>query len=222
MRFSKQLFYVSLLFVLPCAAFASHSESLAYLFPSRTVYFGVNMGGGYTTWQYLIDQIDQGDPQPTLPVAVHEGGPSWGVVFGFDVAKNFSIELQYMQFADAHIQFGPNSAYFDQNGNQIFNMVSKTDAYSLSGKFFVPVGIRTHLRAFAAIGVGTVERKDIINDTSCVTPYMSTGLDYNFTRHWILESGFQYYTGFGASEVAPVDDFVPFAWDGYVRLAYQL
>jgi len=71
------------------------------------------------------------------------------------------------------------------------------------------------------VGAALVERSDVINKSSCITPYMSAGLNYSFTRHWILESGFQYYTGFGASEVEPVNDFIPFAWDVYGRLAYQ-
>ncbi|EKD77262.1 MAG: hypothetical protein ACD_42C00408G0007 [uncultured bacterium] len=230
---------IKILYALPFLFFAYHCYASAYsdtsdLFPSKTVYFGVNMGGGYTTWKYLLDTTDQGSQQPSLPSRVKEGGPSWGVVFGFDVAKNFAIELQYMEFADAHVDFAPGSSYFDSNGNPVTSMVSKTDAYSLSGKFFVPVGVQTHLRAFAAVGAGLVERRDPLIDEdpnglppgnvtlSCVSPYMSAGLDYNFTRHWIVESGFQYYTGFGASEINPVDSFVPFAWDAYGRLAYQL
>lgn len=241
MRFLKQLLALLLFPLIDCNTLAQNSNhSLDYLFPSRTVYFGVNMGGGSTEWKYLVDTTDQDNAgQNSLPSAVNEGGPSWGVVFGFDVAKNFAIELQYMQFADANIQFLPSSAYFNSAGVQIFNIVSKTDAYSLSGKFFVPIGFKpTHLRAFAAIGAGIVERHDaLVNENpnsasglppsgdgtaSCVTPYMSSGLDYNFTRHWIMEGGFQYYTGFGASEVDPVDSFIPFAWDAYGRLAYQL
>src|SRR3990167_9346267 len=236
MKIVKKSLFVSfcLFFFSSCEA-ASQDNNLGYLFPSKTVYFGVNMGGGYTTWKYLIDTTDAGTTaQTSLPIGVQEGGPSWGVVFGFDIAKNFAIELQYMQFADAHIQFASGSAYVDSNGNPVLSMVSKTDAYSLSGKFFVPVGVQTHLRAFAAIGAGLVERRDPLIDEdpnglppgnvtlSCVSPYMSAGLDYNFTRHWIVESGFQYYTGFGASEINPVDSFVPFAWDAYGRLAYQL
>ena len=124
-----------------------------------------------------------------------------------------------MQFANATIYFDPLSWYTIEQG--ITSFVSRTDAYSLSGKFMVPVGVRTHLRAFAAVGAGLVERSDIINTLSCITPYLSTGLNYSFTQHWMLESGFQYYPGFGASEKLPVNDFIPSAWDAYARLAYQ-
>ena len=195
---------------------------LSNLFPSKTVYFGVNLGGGWTEWKYLVDTTDPQDlTDAVTPTNVTEGGPSWGVVFGYDVSKNFAIELQYMRFANSDITF-------DEFGQISYNLssptiVSKTDAYSLSGKFLVPVGVRTHLRAFAAVGAGLVQRSDIINESaSCLTPYLSTGLDYNFTRHWIVESGFQYYTGFGASQEYPVTNFIPFAWDAYARLAYQI
>lgn len=209
-----------------CASFfvscGIHAATIDFdhLFPSKTVYFGVNIGGGSTTWAYLIDTIDQVSNGVT-PIAVKELGPSWGVVFGFDVSANFAIELQYMQFADSHLTFddaGKASYMLPSN-----TIISKTQAYSLSGKFYLPVGVDTHLRAFSAVGAGLVQRSDIINPhASCVTPYMSAGLSYNFTRHLIAESGFQYYTGFGASEVLPVQDFIPFAWDAYFRFAYQV
>jgi opacity protein-like surface antigen len=195
-------------------------------FPAKTVYFGVNVGGGYTTWKYLVDTIDPPGSavKDTTPSGVEEGGPSWGVVFGFDVARNFAIELQYMQFANSHITFDPDAAlaYNLNDGSTSATIISRTAAYSLSGKFFVPVGNQTRLRAFAAVGAAQVERRDVIADRSCVTPYLGAGADYHFTRHWIVESGFQYYTGFGVSELQPVSDFVPFAWDAYARLAYQL
>ncbi|OGT48455.1 MAG: hypothetical protein A3E82_03925 [Gammaproteobacteria bacterium RIFCSPHIGHO2_12_FULL_38_11] len=206
----------------------SIAETKDIIFPSKAFYLGVNVGGGSTEWKYLVDTTDPSDTSYTTPESVTEGGPSWGLVLGYDLSKNFAIEMQYMQFANANIQLSQYSPY------PLSSMISKTDAYSLSGKFLVPMG-HTHLRAFAAVGAGFVQRQDpLVNfdpditftnnvkRTSCVTPYMSTGLVYSFTQHWMLESGFQYYTGFGASEVDPVADFIPFAWDAYARLAYQL
>lgn len=239
MKFSlRVLLLLGSLFSLSCV----NADNLDYLFPSKTVYFGLNMGGGSTEWKYLVDTVDPPGSSPTTPTSVSEGGPSWGVVFGYDLSKYFSIEAQYMRFADANINL-TNTVYVTAAGNPIDNMISKTQAFSLSGKFFAQVG-HTHLRAFAAVGVGVVKRTDPLvgytNDgpqyqdppwsnytgenksTSCVTPYLSSGLDYNFTRHWIIETGFQYYTGFGASQVTPVSSFIPFAWDAYGRLEYQL
>lgn len=201
-----------------CAAYASNQD----LFPENTLYVGVNVGGGSTEWKYLVDRIDPtpGSTGGTTPIAVEEGGPSWGLVAGFNINKNFAIEMQYMQFADSHLTFDDDgaSAYLIPN-----TIISKTEAYSLSAKFLVPVGPRekTHLRAFAAIGPGLVIRSDLIKSSSAIAPYVSAGLNYSFTRHFILESGFQYYTGFGATEVLPVNNFIPFAWDAYARLAYQ-
>lgn len=213
------------------------------LFATDNFYFGVNMGGGSTEWKYLVDTTDPNGGGTTLatPTAVSEGGPSWGVVIGYSITKNFAIEWQYMRFANSTIHFDPGSAYVDQNNNNILSIVSKTDAFSLSGKFLVPFGSSIHLRAFAAVGAGLVRRQDPLVDFQvynnpppysnytgkdktdfCVTPYMSAGVVYNFVRHWMLESGFQYYTGFGKSELDPVANFIPFAWDAYARLAYQL
>lgn len=236
-RFGVVLFATSL--VMFSAEATAVTDSI---FPSKTVYFGLNVGGGSTEWRYLVDTTDANDPSYTTPSAVTEGGPSWGAVLGYDVSKNFALEFQYMQFANAHITLFETSPYVDQNGNNIAGIVSHTDAYSISGKFLAQLG-HTHLRAFAAVGAGLVERTDpLVNfqvstnpnpppfsnytgkssTLSCITPYLSSGLVYNFTRHWMLESGFQYYTGFGRSELNPVSGFIPFAWDAYGRIAYQL
>lgn len=179
------------------------------------------MGGGSTEWKYLVDTLDD-DNSPvkdSTPTHVDEGGPSWGIVLGYRVGRNFSVELQYMQFANAHIKFADDGTYAIVYG--ITQIISKTEAYSLSGKFFSQIA-NTHLRAFAAVGAGLVNREDVINNSSCVTPYLSAGIIYNLSSHWMLESGFQYYTGFGAAEMEPVKDFIPFAWDAYARLVYQI
>ncbi len=228
------------LIILSCLGYISVANAADSLFPSKTVYFGANLGGGSTEWKYLVDTTDPADTSVSTPTSVNEGGPSWGVVFGYDVSKNFAIELQYMQFANAHIRLA-EYGYVDQNNNSVMGIVSRTDAYSLSGKFFAQIA-HTSMRAFAAVGVGLVERRDPLVDYKanpsfvypysnytgksslavCVTPYLSSGLTYSFTRHWMLESGFQYYTGFGKSQINPVSGFIPFAWDAYGRLAYQL
>jgi hypothetical protein len=239
-NFFKNILCVLLLLFFFISIQATASTSNNSIFPKKTFYFGVNMGDGSTEWKYLVDTSDPGNPSVTTPSSVSEGGPSWGVVLGYDVNKNFALELQYMQFANANIQLFSDSPYLDQSGNQIPGIISRTDAYSLSGKFLVQIG-HTHLRAFAEIGVGTVRRVDpLVNyqvstnpppfsnytganrTVSCVTPYLSSGLVYNLTPHWMIESGFQYYTGFGKSQVDPVASFIPFAWDAYGRLAYQL
>lgn len=238
-KFFFQFLLVLSLFLL-CIS-VSNAQNNQNLFPKKRIYFGINVGGGSTEWKYLVDTTDPNDPSYTTPAAVSEGGASWGLVLGYDVSKNFAIEAQYMQFANADITLAPiNSPYVDQNGNPIPSIVSQTEAFSLSGKFLAQIA-KTHLRAFAAIGAGMVERTDpLVNyqvganpppysnytgknsSISCVTPYLSTGLVYSLSRHWMVESGFQYYTGFGKSQLDPMSSFIPFAWDAYGRLAYQL
>lgn len=200
---------------------SSYAASCDVIFPKKTVYFGVNVGGGSTEWKYLVDTTDHSfSALASLPTAVTEGGPSWGAVFGYDVNKNFAIEAQYMQFANATIHFSIYSTYA-VNPPRITSMISKTSAYSLSGKFLAQLA-HTHLRAFAAVGGGLVERSDILYSGSCMTPYLSSGVVYSFNQHWMMETGFQYYTGFGVSELKPVNNYIPFAWDAYARLAYQI
>jgi len=208
------MFFCALLLV-----FFSFSVQASTLFPKKTVYFGVNMGGGSTEWRYLVDSqhVD-----PATPKHVSEGGPSWGLVVGYDVSKNFELEAQYMQFANANITFNSISTYSYPELHGATSIISRTDAISVSARFLAQLG-HSHLRAFAAIGPGLVQRVDALAKTkSAVAPYMSGGLVYSFTRHWMLESGFQYYTGFGRSSLHPVRYFIPFVWDAYGRLAYQL
>lgn len=229
--------YVLAGLLLSCFASSAALAVDGNYFLSKAPYIGVNMGGGSTEWKYLVDKVDAGNPSTTTPSSVTEGGPSWGVVFGYALNKNFAIELQYMQFADSHVQLPQGSSYYDQYGNPLAGFVSKTDAYSLSAKFSAQVA-HTKMRAFAAVGGDLVQRTDSLvgyrtnnappysnytgqnHTTSAVAPYLSSGLTYNFTPNWMVEGGFQYYTGFGVSEVNPVSDFVPFAWDGYARMAY--
>ena len=209
------------LFLMPLQSFAlTQRQKVALLFPDWSMYFGVNLGGGATTWKYLVDTIDPPYAKTGVtPIKVKEGGPSWGLVFGVNVNRYFAMELQYMHFADSQIYLDPVIQNYP-----VTYMISHTQAYSLSGKFYLPLGDRlTAFRAFSAVGVGYVIRSDVINKrAACVTPYMSAGISYNFTKHMIVESGFQYYTGFGASEILPVQHFIPFAWDAYFRMAYQL
>lgn len=224
-----------LLFFVSTAVFsdAVDSDPLAYLFPKKTTYIGVNLGGGSTEWKYLVDTVDGTIPASVMstPESVVEGGPSWGIVFGYDVTKNLAIEMEYTRFADANIKFSPTSRYVLID--HVSQMISKTQAYSLSGKFFAQVA-HTRLRAFAGVGASLVSRGDVlardnasstntttIKTLSCMTPYMAAGLNYTAERHVLLESGFQYFTGFGQSEIHPVYGFVPFVWDAYFRLAYQ-
>src|SRR3990167_248835 len=212
--FLRLILLILFFFLINKVIASTSGGSFNNLFPKKTVYFGINMGGGSTEWKYLVDTIDPSDVSVTTPTHVTEGGPSWGAVLGYDVSKNFAIELQYMQFANAYVQFSAYSPY------PVNSMVSKTSAYSLSGKYLAQIATLP-LRAFAAVGAGIVKRSDVIYTGDCVTPYLSSGLVYNITRHWMLESGFQYYTGFGASELKPVNNYIPFAWDAYARIAYQ-
>jgi len=189
------------------------------IFPSNALYIGVNIGGGSTEWKYLVDTVDP-NGNYTTPNHVSEGGPSWGAVFGYAINQNVALELQYMQFADASIQF-PSFSPYTINPPYVTGMVSETNAYSLSAKFLAQLG-DTPLRAFTAIGPGLVCRSDVLAHTkSVIAPYLSAGVNYNLNSHWMAEGGFQYYTGFGRSEIKPVKDFIPFAWDAYARLAYQ-
>lgn len=212
-----------LLFTVASTVFAAAPRSsVQSYFTSRSVYIGVNVGGGSTEWKYLVDSIDPIEfpaARWATPKSVREGGASWGVVLGYNVSKNFAVELQYVKFSDVHMTFYKMSPYTLKDG--VTGMVSHTWAYSVSGKFFAQLA-ETHMRAFSAVGVGVVHRQDVLAKSNlCVTPYMSAGLNYALTHHIFLESGFQYYTGFGASEAHPVYDFIPFAWDAYFRFTYQ-
>lgn len=223
--FSFDSAFVALLFFfLSVPAFSAEwGNAPSSFFPSKTVYFGVNLGGGSTEWSYLVDTVDGTVPASTMstPEGVREGGPSWGAVLGYDVSKNFAIEFQYTRFADAHIEFSKFATrYINELGSRF--MISKTDAYSLSGRFYAQVA-QTRLRAFAAVGATEVHRYDpLARRHEAIAPYLGTGVTYSFTRHWLIETGFQYFTGFGQSELHPVYGFIPFAWDAYGRLTYQL
>lgn len=182
-------------------------------------YVGGTFGYGTTTWKYLIDKTNQDDNTST-PTRVIEGGSVWGLFTGYEFNPSFALEAQYTHFPDADIQFDKGSIYtFMDNVTQ---MDSKTDAYSLAMKIMTPV-FRTRVNVFAEAGAALEHRDDLLAETDTnVGAIFGAGFNANIIPNIMAEVAFQFYTGSGKSEMTPVYDYMPFLYDVTFRLAYRI
>ncbi len=175
-------------------------------------YIGGILGYGNTNWQQMISQ--DGASSSSTPVSGGGSGVAEGLFFGYELTSHFAVEANYMHFPTADIQFSPGNLY------GISSMTSHTNEYTLMGKFMVPLGY-SKLKAFSEVGPAYVQRSDVLADKGHVGAGFGVGLDYNITPRWMTELGFQYYTGFGTSELEPVYDYIPFLYTVNLRLAYR-
>lgn len=185
-------------------------------------YIGGNAGYGSTTWKALVPTPENQSIVLTIstPVDVHEGGGVWGGVVGFDFTSFFGVEANYLLYPKAEIFFDADSLFaFENDGKQTFS--TKTQTFSLMAKFMVPV-LDTRFRLYSALGPGWVHRGDEIHPTWLVTPSFGAGLSYPIAPHVMGEFAANYISGYGESEISPANDYVPFLYSVYFRLAYRV
>lgn len=183
-------------------------------------YFGGAVAYGKTTWPKLVDNeqnvLFQRLVEQSVPKSVVDSGVTWGGFIGYRFDKNFAAEATYMRYPNSRITFNEDTLYYP-----LTEFISRTQAYSLIGKFLYPL-FNSRVDAFADAGVGFIRRSDVLEKTTRVTPTFGVGLACNVSKHVMTEVGFKYYAGYGKSEIRPVKDFVPFIYSVYFRLGYRL
>lgn len=210
--------FLALLFLI---FFASTAKGVTPTSNNYPFYIGVTGGYGSTTWGQLVPQKanEIGAMNTSTPVSVNEGGAIWGLEFGYEFIPLFALEGDYMHYPTAHIHFDPSSIFtFDHHGLTKFD--SYTDSLNLIGKFmlFIP---HTEMRVFSSVGGAFVYRHDVINDIFRLCPVFGVGINYNVTPRVMLELGLDYTAGYGESELDPAEDFVPFLYTAFLRVAYR-
>lgn len=185
--------------------------------------FYVGMTGGYgsTTWAGLVPRKEKQGPAINLstPILVKEGGGVWGIFAGVEPIPYFALEVSYLHFPSATIHFDDMSL-FAFNHDWKTELVTHTEAISGMAKLmiFIP---HTDVRIYSGVGAAAVHRKDLIIDTWRLNPMFGAGVNYNVTSHVIGEIGATYIAGYGESELNPAEDFVPFLYTVFLRLAYR-
>lgn len=185
-------------------------------------YLGFTGGGGSTTWGTLVPpknrQIDA--LSLSTPIHVNEGGSIWGFFAGYELIPFFAVEAAYTHYPKATVAFDAEKSLFAFDHDGVTEFVTRTEAVSLVGKFMFLIP-HTTVRAFSSVGPAVVHRKDVIVNHWRVSASFNVGLNYNFNEHIMGEIGFNYTSGFGVSEIDPAEDFMPFLYSGFFRLAYR-
>lgn len=184
-------------------------------------YIGVTGGYGSTTWNGLVPPNDKQSAAMVLstPINVHEGGGIWGILAGYEPIPFFAVEANYTRYPNAKIFFDPMSLVaFENNGLTEIN--TSTDSVALMAKFmlFIP---HTEIRAYSSAGVARVHRQDPLKECWRISPTFGLGFNYDFTDRIMGELGANYTGGYGESELDPAEDYVPFLYSVFLRVAFR-
>lgn len=185
-------------------------------------YFGLGVGYGATTWGGLVPERRNSTPAMLLatPIDTSENGTSWMVFAGYELNHHFSVEGKYERYPTARIIFdGENSLYsYYHNGSTFFS--SQTESVGLMGKLLMDIP-STPLRAYSTFGIAGVHRSDTLLNRWNLGPTFGVGVNYPFDKHWMGEFGFTYTGGNGESEQTPCDDYTPFIYGAFFKIAYR-
>lgn len=187
-------------------------------------YVGATGGYGTTDWSMLVTQeYVNGALNPAAlssPVLAKDKGITWGFLMGYQPSPVFALEVNYTRFPTSKITFAPFSAYWP-DADDYTTIISSTYTYGMSGKFLIPLKGTKQFNAFASAGLSIVSRSDPMVSTKRIGAVFGTGLVYHITPTWSTELGFQYYTGYGRSSILPANDYIPFAYKGYLAAQYH-
>ncbi len=204
------------------SAYSGDVGSALELDQAHPFYVGLNGGYGSTLWKGLVPRIDNQSLvlQISTPIDVYEGGLVWGGVAGFDFSSFFGVEVNYLKYPNATVFFDESSLFSFENDGQT-QLNTQTETVSLMAKWMLNIP-NTLMRAYSSVGVGWIHREDNINDVWLVTPSFGLGLNYSLSTHFMGEIAANYMSGYGESELNPVNDFIPFLYAVYFRLAYRI
>lgn len=202
------------------AALEKSYEGNVYQHP---FYVGIIGGYGSTTWGQLIskenDDIDQQMMSISTPIKVSEGGAIAGVYMGYEFLPTFALEFSYVHYPNAEVYFDPNSIYSMDETDGSEGFVTHTETISLSGKFMLLIPHLMGLRAFSSVGASAIHRNDSLSERWRVNPTFGVGFNYMLTPRMMAEMGIDYTAGYGESQLSPADNFVPFLYTAFFRLA---
>lgn len=214
----RSLYLVVLCYLLAVGIVHADTSSNKYKYP---FYIGALGGYGWTTWQGLVPPENKQNIAIAMstPKNVTEGGALWGLFAGYEFFPYFALEMAYMRYPNAKVSFDEDSIFtFEHDG--LTSFTTKTETVSLMGKImmFIP---RTDIRAYSSLGLAEVHRSDEINEHWVGSPTFGAGFNYNATEHIMAELGAVYTAGKGVSELNPVEDYFPFIYSVFIKLAFR-
>ncbi len=212
--------FLSVLTALYMTSTLANLKPVDYLYKYK-YYFGGLGGAGSTTWNGLVpSEKNRNDAMSiSTPILVNEGGAVWGLFGGYEITPYFAIEANYMHFPQAKITFDEDSLFaFDYNG--ITKLTTNTQTGSVIGKVMLIIP-NTSLRLYSGAGIASIWRSDEIDSEYRLTPTFAFGFTLNINERLMCELGANYTAGFGESEINPVNDFIPFLYSIYGKLAVR-
>jgi opacity protein-like surface antigen len=188
---------------------------------AHPLYAGILGGYGSTTWQGLVPSHDNMNDAILLstPTKVNEGGGVWGAVLGYEFSPYFALEANYMRYPNAHIYFDADSLFAFEN-NDMLELSTVTQTVSFFARVMLTIPT-TDVRLYSSAGVARVQRSDVINNDWRTSPTFGVGINDNLTQHIMLEIASTYTAGYGESELNPAQDFIPFLYAVFAKLAYR-
>ena len=139
---------------------------------------------------------------------------------GFEFSQRWAVEVNYLAYPRATVFFDEGSLFAFENDGRT-ELGTSTETVSLMAKIMLPI-TNTMLRVYSSVGIGWVHREDAINDVWLVSPSFGVGLNYPFSPHFMGELAANYMSGYGESELSPANNYVPFLYAAYFRLAYRV
>lgn len=198
-------------------AYSGHKDDIF----SHSFYAGLTGGYGSTTWAGLVPtQNNQVSAMLiSTPTSINEGGVVWGAYGGYEFNPCFALQGSYLHYPDANVTFSSKSLYsFQHNGNTTFT--THTDVFALEAKIMLLIP-HTNFRVYSSLGPAGIHRKDALNNVWRLSPNFGAGINYNFTPHIMGELGASYTAGYGETELSPAQDYLPFLYSVFLRLAYR-
>lgn len=209
--------------------------SLTAAYADHPFYIGASLGYGSTDWSELVNQDPNPDNAPLVldasPDSAKDSGRDYGFFIGYTFTPNYALELSYRRFQTSYVHFNIlYSLYEYGDGTPIQDFYSSTYNYSLLNKFIW--NVTNSFSLFSDLGPGYTHRSDILANASNGISYgpssiaqivatFGAGANYEITPHFMATVEGDYSTGWGKSELYPVDDYVPFLYSVDFKLAYR-
>jgi hypothetical protein len=186
------------------------------------LYAGAAVGYGATTWQGLVPAKENQNVAINIsaPTFAKEGGAVWGVFTGYEFNPFFAMEASYMHYPDATLYFDENSLFAFDHGDNV-TLTTRTESLAIMAKIMMIIP-KSRIRAYSSAGFAEIHRKDNINEQWRPTPTFGVGFNYNLNEHVMAEIASTYTAGYGESEINPVNDYVPFLYAVFFKLAYRI
>ena len=200
---------------------------------ARNFAVGFNFGYGSADWSGLTAS----DPssRTSTPISVHDKGIAFGVNASWTLNQYVGFIGRFMHFPQAKLVFSKDNI-LTPLGDDGSTYYTNTNAVTFALDFSIPIA-QTNFRWVNEIGLLYVLRSDKMHaDPDSLTPLANlhyqtvsnlgadfgAGVDYYYTKNFVINAMFLYGTGYGESEVLPENDYVPFTYSITLGISYLI